>query len=234
MSLIFLYRLFLEHFFSRKANRKFNFWTIHNFIDFFILGTLLTWYGREYASWRADISTSLSSDLYTFELMLVVGQDEDFDFRNFTAIILIMMWLRVFLVFRITSLLGPLIKMIFSMVKDISVFLILYFLSLVMFSSVGILLFPDVDNFVTFYKAINYLFEASLGNFDPDIFEEMQTKEVEWGHIYQAIFLIINLILLLNLLIAILSNTYAVLEARGKALYSLEIAKVNNSRHWDY
>ena len=34
-------------------------------------------------------------------------------------------------------------------------------------------------------------------------------------------------------MIAILSNTYAVLEPKSKALYSLEIARLNNTRQWD-
>ena len=38
---------------------------------------------------------------------------------------------------------------------------------------------------------------------------------------------------MLNLLIAILSNTYSVLEPRSRALFSIEIAKLNNTMGWD-
>ena len=39
------------------------------------------------------------------------------------------------------------------------------------------------------------------------------------GQVYLAIYLILGLVILLNLLIAILSSTYAILESRGVGLY---------------
>ena len=81
--------------------------------------------------------------------------------------------------------------------------------SLTMFASVGLVLFPDVTQFKSYRNALHYLFEASLGNFDSSIFESMATKDPFYGYSFQNLFLVINLVLLLNLLIAILSNTYA-------------------------
>ena len=225
LSLASMYRQWLEHMFSIKAHRKFTFFTILNMIDFVILACLAIWYGRDYSEWRKDIPSNLKGDQWKFAFGLKSSLDKDYDFRNFTAMILIMMWFRVFLSFRTTQLLGPLIKMILAMLKDIGVFLVLYLIVLVMFASVGLLLFPDVEQFETFYNAMFYLFDSSLGNFDRDIYESSLSKEKEWGHGFHAVFLIVNLVLLLNLLIAILSNTYAVLEPKGRALYALEISK---------
>ena len=39
--------------------------------------------------------------------------------------------------------------------------------------------------------------------------------------------------LLLNLLIAILSNTYTEFQPKSQALYYLEMAKLNNTKRWD-
>ena len=110
-----------------------------------------------------------------------MGNDSDYDFRNFISLVLVVMWLRVFMVFRVSSVLGPLIKMFTSMLRDIATFLALYFISLFMFSAVGVLLFPDVEQFTSLYNAVYYLFEASLGNFDSSIFDQMITKDKEWG-----------------------------------------------------
>ena len=101
------------------------------------------------------------------------------------------------------------------------------------FAAVGIILFPDVHKFSDFGVALLYLFEASLGSFDSSIFESMETKNAAWGYYYQCIFLLASLVLLLNLLIAILSNTYSELQPRSKALYFLEMAKLNNTKRWD-
>ena len=60
-----------------------------------------------------------------------------------------------------------------------------------------------------YYNATMYLFGASLGNFDQTIFASILTIEPEWGEIFMVVFLITQFILLLTLLVAILSNTYA-------------------------
>ena len=101
-----------------------------------------------------------------------------------------------------------------------------------MFGSVGILLFPDIDEFSSYRKAFNYLFEASLGGFDSSIFDSMSTKPPLHGYAFHNVFLIVNLVLLLNLLIAILSSTYHELQHRSKALYYNELAKLNSSLQW--
>ena len=59
-----------------------------------------------------------------------------------------------------------------------------YLMSLVTFAAVGIILFPDVDQFVDFSESLLYLFEASLGNFDSSIFRGMTTKNAAWGYYF--------------------------------------------------
>ena len=78
-----------------------------------------------------------------------------------------------------------------------------------------------------------YLFGASLGNFDQSIFGTMLTIEPEWGEIYMVLFLITQFILLLTLLVAMLSNTYAELQPQSKALQSIEIATMINVKRED-
>ena len=53
------------------------------------------------------------------------------------------------------------------------------------------------------------------GNFS---FDEVES-EGAFGIVFLASFLLVNMVLMLNLLIAILSSTYAHLEQKGVALY---------------
>ena len=149
---------------------------------------------------------------------------EGYDPRIYIASLLSIMWLRVFMVFRVTWFLGPLIKMFFAMFWDIIIFLLLYGLLLLTFASIGLLLFTDLHQFQTLYNAMIYCFGASLGNFDFELFETSISTKLEYAHLYLTLFLLINMVLVLNLLIAILSKTYAFLEPQAKALQLLEMS----------
>ena len=99
-----------------------------------------------------------------------------------------------------------------------------------MFASIGIILFPDVTDFASYTSAFQNLFEGSLGNFDTSIFHNISTRDPNVGYYYYNLFLLVNLVLLLNLLIAILSNTYSELQPKSKAFYYIEMAKLNKSK----
>ena len=51
------------------------------------------------------------------------------------------------------------------MLKDISVFMVLYAMQLVLFACVGHLLFSDVKDYHNIYQGTKTLFDASLGNY---------------------------------------------------------------------
>ena len=71
-----------------------------------------------------------------------------------------------------------------------------------------------MDQFSSLYKAMIFLFGSSLGEFDFSVFDAITLDYKEYGHAFYVFFLIVNLVLLLNLLIAILSKTYAILEPK--------------------
>ena len=101
------------------------------------------------------------------------------------------------------------------MISDIFSFLVLFFLILLLFSCVGLILFDQIPQFGNFTDTIILLFSMSLGDFSFDTME----PEGALGQVYLAAYLILGLVILLNLLIAILSSTYAILESRSVGLY---------------
>lgn len=134
--------------------------------------------------------------------------------------------------FRLTRFLGPLIKMIQNMVFDISVFMVLFGAQMIVFASIGVLLFNDVDDYGDFYTACKTLFLAAMGTFDFTTLKD-NAKGEEVGDIFMIIFVITNNILLLNLLIAILSSTYALLEEKKVVLYINEILMLRPSMEYN-
>ncbi len=82
-------------------------------------------------------------------------------------------WLRVFILLRMTRTFGPLIKIIVSMITDFGVFFVLWGTQLLMFSCMGTLLFADSASFDNFYDAFIMLFQAALGSWDMSIFANL-------------------------------------------------------------
>lgn len=85
---------------------------------------------------------------------------------------------------------------------------------LVMFSFVAQLIFPEVDELHDFEKTFYYFASSALGGFDFSIFtvrnHDGMVDEVPTalGRAYLLLFLLLNMVLIANFLIAILSQTY--------------------------
>ena len=131
-------------------------------------------------------------------------------YAAFTACV----WLRVLYLLRLNRILGPLLKIIFHMTKDILKFVFLLILIILTFACIGNIEF-NVPEFYTFHQSIITLYSWMLGEFSFDVME----PEGAMGIVFIAIYLLLNLILLLNFVIAIISSTYSRLEAYGVGLY---------------
>ena len=122
------------------------------------------------------------------------------------ALLSALLWLKLLYMVRLNRLIGPLLKIIFHMSQDILKFCLLLAIVLLSFASIGIVRFV-VPPFFTFRSSIITLFGWMLGDFN---YDDMKPEGVQ-GIIFLTLYLIINMVLLLNLLIGILSSTYAIL-----------------------
>lgn len=145
--------------------------------------------------------------------------DNTFHFDYLIASITAVLWLRCILLLRLTETFGPVVVMIGKMVVIIMRFLVIYLLGLLTFASVATLTLSESMNFRDLFNSLRQYLMASLGNFD--IF---QYDNLEGWKRYYAIFLHVmvlfsNMILLINLLIAIMSDEYASLSNVRTGLY---------------
>lgn len=131
----------------------------------------------------------------------------------FFGLFLFLQWLKITQYFKFTSKFGFIIKTIELMVRATAIFMIVYFINIAAFCSVLYVVFSDNDSFQSFFVGLRNLFGFSLGNyeffdnFNSNLFETLIT-------IIIIIFLVISNIVLLNLLIAILSNVFNKLVSR--------------------
>ena len=123
---------------------------------------------------------------------------------------------------------------------DLGKFLTIWIIVLIMFSCVAILAFGQLENFQDIETVFIYFFESSLGQWDMTVFENETLNEgedlsviIQIGKYYQILFLLVNLILMLNFVIAILSSTYANFEHIQSGLYYNVLIQVFPSMGWD-
>ena len=108
-------------------------------------------------------------------------------------------------------------------------------MSTIMFALVGNINFLyDIKGYDSFFISCLTVIDDSLGNFDFNIFKSLDDSGMEFfGKIY-LIFIVITFdLLLLNLLLAILSNTYSIFETKSNGLYLSQILSSRDEMVYD-
>ena len=118
------------------------------------------------------------------------------------------------------------------MINDILIFLILFVCDLIIFACIGNLLFVSVVEYATLENAMVTLFTSALGGFDFSLLENTNKGHIV-GEIYLLIFILMNTILILNLLIAILADTYSLYKSQELVLYINEILMLRPSMEYN-
>lgn len=233
ISLTFPIRIVLIMAFAKKSKRRFQFLTVSNLLDLLIFCVFSIRLYFEYNYFISGVGQTPSEPegvTYYDNVFKDSSYSDDLDYLY--SVGSACLWIRIILLYRLTRFLGPLVKMIQNMIGEMSIFMVLFVTQLVVFACVGNLLFSDTTSYETFYEACKTLFDAALANYDFDDFSDSSKSEY-LGIAYLVIFIVLNNILLLNLLIAILSSTYAQLEDTKLVLYINEILKLRSSMEYD-
>ena len=104
-----------------------------------------------------------------------------------------------------------------------------------MFSIVGNMNFIyDQKEFETFHNSIITVIDASVGNFDTSLYETFkeQSKKI-MGEIFIISIVVCFNILLMNLIIAVLANTYETFDSRSNGLYLSKILQTRDELNYD-
>jgi len=136
--------------------------------------------------------STLIADMYAFQALTII------------SILVLFRTLYFATIFRSY---GMLVSALFIMMGDVIKFLTFFLVILAGFAVVMVSFFPDCEQFGTFSEAFKYLFSAGLANYDYDWFEG--TLNPTGGVVILTIYVIIANVILLNMLIAILADTYS-------------------------
>lgn len=163
----------------------------------------------------------------------------DSRFDLLLAILVFFVWVRSIMYLRGFAMFGPMFKLIQAMVVDLMQFLVIWGMVLLMFSSVSVLVFGALPTYSTLFNALMYWCKAGLGGFDFStmVGNDARGVRMEWlydiGVIYTFVFLLVNLVLLFNLVIAILSDTFAVLSEFKTGLFNNNLNQLFSEMDWD-
>ena len=134
--------------------------------------------------------------------------------QSYFAVFGSFIWIRVLNHLRLNSIIGPLLTIFAHMSKVILQFCLLLILLVLTFAFTGRMLFT-IPQFSSFYETLITLFSWMLGEFSFATVSEEGWK----GEVFMALYLLICMVLMVNLLIALLSTTYSNLASKGVGLY---------------
>ena len=100
-----------------------------------------------------------------------------------------------------------------------SSFIVIYLLGLLTFSSIAIMTLHENKNFANLYEAMRSFIIASLGNFDLYQHDEMDGWKPYFANFLHLIVIFSYMILMINLVIAMMSDTYQFLKDLRTGLF---------------
>jgi hypothetical protein len=160
----------------------------------------------------------------------------DFHFDWLLAAAAFVYWIRFLFMLQLTSLFGPLIRTITAMLRDLFQFLVLFTIELIAFSCVGVLCFGMLKEYEDIGSTMIMFFQSAMGEWDFEIYTILGPEKKYFGIMFHITVITVNMILMLNLIIAIMSDTYTHLSYVKLGLYSQGIIEAipvyKNDKHY--
>ena len=133
-------------------------------------------------------------------------KDDSFHLDYLLAAITALLWFRFIILLKLSEHFGPTIEMIFAMMELLTKFMVLLILQLVLFSCIAALTLSDNPNFANISAAILTYLNSALGEFDLEQYDDYKGFKRWFGLGLHILVLFANMILLINLLIALMSD----------------------------
>ena len=121
---------------------------------------------------------------------------------------------------------GALVQTVIKMFISCAKFLVLTFIFVVSFSALGHNLFNDIEEFSTIFRSFNTMYQSIFGGFDFAIYSNSSITPEYYGRLFMWVYLLGFAVLIMNFLIAILTDTYSYYTGVANALHIREMIKL--------
>jgi hypothetical protein len=213
ISFSFPLQILMAYIFSLYTDRRF-IMRSSSYLDLAVFTCVLIWF-EQYEVYIHDdnagfLLTDPPHEYHRFMQRLLNDVNTgEFHFDWLLAATAFLFWVRLIFMLQLTSVFGPLIRTMMAMMQDLITFFLLFTLQLIAFACVGILAFGMLKPYETLWDAFIMFFATAMGDFDFDMYEEMGPTKKYYGIGFHVVVILCNLLLMLNLVIAIMSDTYA-------------------------
>jgi hypothetical protein len=114
-------------------------------------------------------------------------------------------------------------------------FMVLTIIMTIMFAVPANLNFlKDLDQFDGLLQSIFTIFDASIGNYDIHIFDQVKDQNLGFmGQIYMMVVVLSFKIVLINLIVAILATQYNLFDSKSNGLYLSQILSSRDEMNYD-
>ena len=123
---------------------------------------------------------------------------------------------------------GVLVQIIIKMLINSIKFLLIWFIFIILFAIVANVSYYDISSYSSFYDSFVSMYSSALGGFDFSAFDSSTHISYYSKKLLLAAYLLITVVMLMNFLIAILSDTYSFYLTQTKSLQMKEIIKLRN------
>jgi hypothetical protein len=184
------------------------------------------------------VSAALGQTEYELQLLRNFEEHHSFGYTALFSIQICCLCVKIAEVIQFHNEIGPLLKIVGKMGSDFLNFLTIYIILIIMFAIIGnINFFLYVEEFNSLFTSLVTVLDASMGNFEFALFESIDDPEQKIlknaGAVYIFLTVLIFTILILNLIIAILSNTYNLFSGKSAGLYLSKILSQRDSSSYD-
>mmetsp|Transcript_5224 Transcript_5224/g.6165 ORF Transcript_5224/g.6165 Transcript_5224/m.6165 type:complete len:437 (+) Transcript_5224:1772-3082(+) len=211
----------------RKIKVSFKIEMLMNMITVIVL---TYWMVKYYGEYTQNINARHETQV--FIIIDRMTHDSTFNIKITVALLNGIQFTRILIAIKSHRILGPMIKTISSMFYDLIVFIVIYLTVFFIFATTGLLMFSELPIYMTFINSCKTLFSSSLGGFNFSDYDDLQKIHPNVGYIFLTVYLTISALMLLNLLIAIFSETYTLLSGKKMGLYVKEIVMLR--RNFDF
>ena len=125
------------------------------------------------------------------------------------------------------------------MFKDVANFFVIWVLVVFSFTIAGVVGFQEVEELKTIENGTFYWLEATMGSYDIEVFDVLLEAEPPKPNLRQVaiylvvLYVIMNLIVLINVVIAMMADTYVLMTSVKKGVYNYNIVKTSNAYNMD-
>lgn len=183
-------------------------------------------------------------DMSIIVMMLLISRDftgglieknfSETDSDNFVAgillsILMVLLWLKFISIMMVTKAFGPFIRIVYFMIEEtVNFFIILGALFLCAAGVFTAVFRVSGSNFPTFEISLRTVFADAMGEFGISAYNE----HIALGGSFEAFYLMISNIVLLNLLIAIISNVYETLVLKVDSQHRNVVISYTEKYNW--